>query len=95
MRNRDVALIVAAIGLSALGDFLLFVPLAIHLADTTGSGLATAALPLTLWAPVVLLAGPAGLLADRVDRRRLLIAASLAQAARESRSWTGRPRSSS
>jgi MFS family permease len=81
MKNRDVALLVAAIGLSALGDFLLFVPLAIHLAKTTGSGLVTAALPLTLWAPVVLLAGPAGLLSDRVDRRQLLIRASLAQAA--------------
>jgi MFS family permease len=81
MRSRDVPLIVTAIGLSALGDFLLFIPLAIHLADTTGSGLVTAALPLTLWAPVVLLAGPAGLLTDRVDRRRLLIAASLVQAA--------------
>lgn len=34
-----------------------------------------------VWSPAVLLAGPAGLLADRFDTRRVLLAVSLAQAA--------------
>lgn len=81
LAHRDVSLVVGAVGLSALGDFLLFVPLALHLAERTASGMVLALLPFTLWAPVVVLAGPAGLLVDRVETRRLLIAASLAQAA--------------
>jgi MFS family permease len=79
--RRDARLIVGAVGISALGDFLLWIPLTLHLQKTTGSGVAVAALMICLWAPVVLLAPAAGLLADRVEARRLLIFASLAQAA--------------
>ena len=79
--DRDAPLIVAAVGVSALGDFLLWIPLTLHLQEVTGSGLAVAALMICLWAPVVLLAPVAGLLADRVETRGLLLAASLAQAA--------------
>jgi MFS family permease len=77
----DVRLIVGAVGISALGDFLLWIPLTLHLQRMTGSGVAVAGLMICLWAPVVLLAPAAGLLADRVETRRLLICASLAQAA--------------
>jgi hypothetical protein len=76
----DARLIVGAVGISALGDFLLWIPLTLHLQQTTGSGVAVAALMICLWAPVVLLAPAAGLLADRMETRRLLICASLAQA---------------
>jgi MFS family permease len=76
----DARLIVGAVGISALGDFLLWIPLTLHLHEQTGSGLAVAALMICLWAPVVLLAPAAGLLADRVETRGLLICASLAQA---------------
>jgi MFS family permease len=79
--DRDASLIVGAVGISALGDFLLWIPLTLHLERTTGSGVAVAGLMICLWAPVVLLAPAAGLLADRMETRRLLIAASLAQAA--------------
>jgi MFS family permease len=79
--DRDTPLIVAAVGISALGDFLLWIPLTLHLQEVTGSGLAVAALMICLWAPVVLLAPLAGLLADRVETRGLLLIASLAQAA--------------
>jgi MFS family permease len=78
--RRDVQLIVGAVGISALGDFLLWVPLTLHLQETTGSGLAVAALFVALWTPVVVLAPVAGLLVDRLEARALLIAASLAQA---------------
>src|SRR6185312_956561 len=46
-----------------------------------GSGLVVAALFIAVWSPAAVLAAPAGALADRVDRRRLLVAASVAQAA--------------
>ena len=80
LRRRDVRLIVGAVGISAVGDVLLWVPLTLHLRATTDSGLAVAALMLCLWAPIVLLAPVAGLLADRVEARRVLIVASLGQA---------------
>jgi MFS family permease len=79
--ERDVRLITAAVGVSALGDFLLWVPLTLHLQETTGSGYAVAALFIALWAPVVLLAPVAGLLVDRLEARGVLLVASLAQAA--------------
>jgi hypothetical protein len=79
--DRDAPLIVAAVAVSALGDFLLWIPLTLHLQEVTGSGVAIAALMICLWAPVVLLAPLAGLLADRVETRALLLGASLVQAA--------------
>jgi MFS family permease len=79
--RRDTRLIVGAVGISALGDFLLWVPLTLHLQEMTGSGLAIAALFIALWSPVVLLAPLAGVVVDRTEARGLLIVASLAQAA--------------
>ena len=78
--SRDRRLIVGAVGISALGDFLLWIPLTLHVHEQTGSGAAVAALMICLWGPIVLLAPAAGLLADRVETRRLLLWASLAQA---------------
>jgi MFS family permease len=79
--GRDTRLIVAAVGISALGDFLLWIPLTLHIQEMTDSGIAVAALMLCLWSPVVLLAPVSGLLVDRRETRGLLIAASLVQAA--------------
>jgi MFS family permease len=79
--GADGRLIVGAVGVSALGDFLLWIPLTLHLQRITGSAIAVAGLMICLWAPIVLLAPAAGLLADRVETRRLLLGASLAQAA--------------
>lgn len=80
-RNRDLQLLVGAVGVSALGDWLALVPLALHLEEVTGSGLWLAALFIAIWCPVVVLAAPAGLLVDRYDPRRVLALVSLAQAA--------------
>ena len=81
MTNRHgISLLTAAILLSALGDFLAVIPLALHLQHDSGSGLVVAGLFIALWTPVALLAAPAGLLVDRFDPRRTLIAVSLAQA---------------
>jgi MFS family permease len=79
--TRDGRLIVGAVGVSALGDFLLWIPLTLHVHEQTVSGAAVAALMICLWGPIVLLAPAAGLLADRVETRRLLLWASVAQAA--------------
>ena len=78
--NRHLNVLVGAVGLSALGDWLALVPLALFLQETTGSGITLALLYLAFWAPSVVLAGPAGLLADRYDPRRVLLLTSLAQA---------------
>ena len=78
---RDRRLLSSAVGLSALGDFLGFIPLALWVQEHTGSGIAVAGLFIALWTPSVILGGPAGLLADRVESRRLLRDVSLAQAA--------------
>jgi MFS family permease len=79
--DRDLHIMVGAVGLSALGDFLAVVPLALALHERTGSGLVVAALFVALWAPVALLGGPAGLLVDRFESRSLVLWISLAQAA--------------
>ena len=80
MRGRGTDLVAGAVGLSALGDFLALVPLALHLEETTRSGILVACLFIALWAPSVALALPAGLAVDRVDPRRLLLVVSVAQA---------------
>jgi len=72
---------VGAVCLSALGDWLALVPLALQLEETTDSGIIVALLFVAVWSPAVLLAGPAGLLTDRYDTRRVLLIVSLAQAA--------------
>lgn len=81
LRIRDVRLIVAAVGLSALGDLLLWTVIALHIGATGGSALAVSAFFVCLWAPVVALGGVAGAVVDRYENRRVLIGFSLAQAA--------------
>jgi MFS family permease len=80
--KRELRLVVAAVGLSSLGDYLALVPLLVLVQEHGGSGLAVAAMFVALWLPAALFAGPAGLLADRVSPRRVLgLAALLATAA--------------
>jgi hypothetical protein len=43
LRQPDVRLIVGAVGISALGDFLLWIPLTLHLQAMTDSAVAVAA----------------------------------------------------
>ena len=80
LRQRDVRLIVGAVGISALGDFLLWVPLTLQLREMTGSGIAVAGLFLALGTPVVVLAPVAGLVADRLEARTVLLVVSILQA---------------
>ena len=84
-RERDLRTLSAAIGLSALGDGVALVALALQAKNLAGEGMgggvAIAAMFICLWAPVVLLSGYAGLLVDRLETRRLLVVVSAAQAA--------------
>jgi MFS family permease len=66
--------------ISDTGDWLLFVSLPIVVYERTGSTLGTAVAFMVELAPGVLLAPAIGRLADRPDRRRTLVAVSLAQA---------------
>jgi MFS family permease len=79
--KRDLRLLVSAVGLSSLGDRVALVPLALLVEQRGDSGLAVAALFIAMWSPAALLAGPAGLLVDRVSPQRLLTVSSLAAAA--------------
>ncbi|HEX4746793.1 MAG TPA: MFS transporter [Gaiellaceae bacterium] len=78
--ESDLSILVGAVGLSALGDWLALVPLSLEIQETTGSGILVALLFIAFWSPAIVLAGPAGLLADRFDPRRVLLVVSLAQA---------------
>jgi MFS family permease len=75
--RRDLRVLTGAIALSALGDWLAIVPLALHVQGRGGSGVAVAGLFIALWSPAAVLAGPAGLLADRLSPARLLTGCSL------------------
>ena len=67
--------------LSATGDLLALIVLALQVHELTGSGLAVSALVATTLVPMVALAPLAGLVADRFEGVRVLVIASLAQAA--------------
>jgi MFS family permease len=81
LRDRDFRLLAGSIGVSALGDWLALVALALRIEEMTDSAIAISALFICLWAPVVVLAGHAGLIVDRFETTRLLVGVSLAQAA--------------
>jgi len=80
LRVRDVRLLVGAVGLSAAGDLLLWTVLALHIGARFHSALAVSAFFICLWGPVVALGGVAGVIVDRHENRRLLVATSAVQA---------------
>jgi MFS family permease len=78
---RDLRLLAGAVFLSATGDIVAMITLALVVHDLTSSGFAVSALFATTLVPVIALAGLAGLVADRFESVRVLALASLAQAA--------------
>jgi MFS family permease len=80
VQRVGLPLLVSAVGISMFGDLLAFVPIALHLQEESGSGLVVAAMFVALWSPMFFLAGPAGLVVDRYEPRRVLLVAVLAQA---------------
>ena len=84
VRDRDLRVVAGAILVSAVGDWVALVALALQAkelsGDGMGGGIAIAAIFICLWAPVVLLAGYVGLLVDRMETRSLLLVVSAGQA---------------
>lgn len=78
--RRDLAILVAAVGVSAAGDIGALAALAVHVQQSTHSGLAVAGLFLANWLALALAAPAGGALVDKADARGLLIAASAFQA---------------
>jgi MFS family permease len=80
-RWSDVYVAAGARGISRCGDFLAATALALALQGAGAGGLAVSGLMLAATLPLVVLVPLTGRLADRVDSRRILVAAGLAQAA--------------
>lgn len=78
--NRDLRLLFVAQNLSYLGDWFTFVALAGLVQDATGSALLVSLLLVAFSLPSFLASPIAGSVADRYDRRRVLIIISIAQA---------------
>lgn len=77
LRVRDFRLLWSARLVSAMGSWLLVIAVPAHVLAATGSLLATGLVLAAEYLPFLLLGPAAGALADRVDRRRLLIATDL------------------
>lgn len=73
-------MVAVAIALSATGDFVALLALAIR-ANDIWKGYGVSVVFIALWAPAALLAGHAGLIVDRFETRSVAIAASLFQCA--------------
>jgi hypothetical protein len=78
---RDLSLLALATGLSAAGDMVAVITLALVVHELTGSAFAVSALFAATMIPVVAMAPLAGRIADRFESTRVLLVASLVQAA--------------
>jgi MFS family permease len=79
LRHRDLRLLLAGQAVSQAGDWLYNVALIVYVIDATGSAAWVAAVELAHLVPWIIMSPIGGLMADRIDRRRLLIAGDLVQ----------------
>ena len=74
LRHRDFRLLVGSQAISATGDWLYGIALLVYVYDHTHSATWLAAASILRFLPYVLLSTVGGVLADRYDRRRLMLA---------------------
>ncbi|MDQ3688582.1 MAG: MFS transporter [Chloroflexota bacterium] len=80
-KNRDFKVFLGGQGVSALGDAVSFTALPLIVLLLTGSGLALGIVGVLTTLPDLIFGLPAGALADRWDRRRMMLYADLGRAA--------------
>lgn len=80
LRQRDFALLWFAALVSIAGDYALIVALPLHAYALTGSAVATGGVFAAALLPRILLGSVAGVLVDRWDRKRVMVAADLLRA---------------
>jgi MFS family permease len=81
LRHRDFRLLLVAQTISQTGDWLYSVSLIVYVLDRTGSGAWVAATSIIRFLPYVLLGPLGGVIADRYDRKRVMIVTDLARGA--------------
>jgi MFS family permease len=81
LRNRDFGLLWVSGLVSVAGDWILYAALPFYVYERTGSTIATAGMIVAELAPAVLLGSVAGVFVDRWERKRVLVASNLLQAA--------------
>jgi predicted MFS family arabinose efflux permease len=95
LRNRDYMLFWGGLSLSELGSQTSTVAYPLLILALTGSAAKAGIVGLAKWLPLAIFAIPAGALADRVDRKRLMIASDairmLGVASIVIALWVGRP----
>jgi MFS family permease len=79
-RNREFRIVLFGQAISALGDAISFTALPLLVVLLTGSGVAMGTVGVLQTLPDLILGLPAGALADRLDRRKLVIWADLGRA---------------
>ena len=80
LRHRQFRLLLASYGVSWTGDWCYSVALTIWVVQRTGSGTWVAALLVIRILPYVLFGALGGVIADRLDRRRLMVGLDVARA---------------
>ena len=78
--NRDFVVVLAGQGVSAIGDAINYTALPLLVLFLTGSGLAMGIVGVLQTLPDLVLGLPVGALADRWDRRRMMLYADLGRA---------------
>jgi MFS transporter, ENTS family, enterobactin (siderophore) exporter len=80
LRDRSYLAVLASQGISAMGDAVTFIAMPLFVLVLTGSGVMMGIVGILETVPDFLFGLPAGALADRSDRRRILIATDLGRA---------------
>ena len=79
LRHRDFRLLLSGYAISATGDWLYSVALIVYVFEITGSPGWVAITSIVRFAPVIVLGTFGGVIADRYDRKRVMIVADLAR----------------